>query len=91
MERVSYKIVSRMKKSDGTPDFMLFGTTANLEYTIRFHQFHLAHGTHPNPAMNEYARTHGFNCFEYIVDPAEVKIIETATIKPKKEVRKIKA
>lgn len=89
MERVSYKIVSRIKKN-GIPEFIKYGTTSNLDYTIKFHQFHLAHNTHPDPQMNEYGRVHGFNCFEYIVDPAEEKIIETATLKPKKEVRKVK-
>jgi hypothetical protein len=45
---------------------------------------------HPDPAMMSYSDRHGWNCFEYIVDPEEVALIEYATIKPKKEVRKKK-
>jgi hypothetical protein len=90
MERISYRIESKTKRADGTPDFVKFGTTANIDYTIKYHQFHLANRMHPDPAMMSYSDRHGWNCFEYIVDPEEVALIEYATIKPKKEVRKKK-
>jgi hypothetical protein len=91
MERIKYRIQSKLKRADGTPDFVMFGTTANIEQTIKFHQFHLSLRTHPNPQLMNYSDRHGWNCFEYIIDPQELKIIETATIEPRqKEVRKRK-
>lgn len=87
MERIKYRIVSKLKRSDGTPDFVKYGTTANIEETIKFHQFHLSLRTHPDPQLMNYSDRHGWNCFEYIVDADELKIIETAAITHRKEIR----
>jgi hypothetical protein len=87
MERIAYRIESKIKRN-GVPEFIKYGSTANLDYTIKYHKFHLSLRTHPDPQLMTYSDSHGWNCFEYIVDCDEAKIIETATIKPKKEIRK---
>lgn len=87
MERIKYRIESKIKKADGTPDFVKYGTTANIENTIKFHQFHLSMRTHPDPQLLNYAERHGWNCFEYILDLEEMAIIETASIVNRKEMR----
>lgn len=89
MERISYRIVSKLKKADGEPVFVKKGTTANIKETIRFHQGHLAMRTHPDPQLMNFSDRYGCNCFEYIIDADELKIIEKAVIKKKREVRKV--
>jgi len=90
MERIAYRIESKLKRSDGTPDFVMKGSTANIEDTIKFHQYHLAMRNHPNPQLMTYSDRHGSNCFEYIIDADELKIIETASLKAVKEIREVK-
>ena len=87
MERVKYRIESKLKKADGTPDFVKYGTTADISETIKWHQFHLSLRIHPDPQLMNYSERHGWNCFEYIVDPVEMAIIETASITNRKEMR----
>lgn len=86
MEKISYRIQSKIKKSDGTPDFVMYGVTSDIQQTIKYHQSHLVWRIHPDPNLMAYSGRHGADCFEYIVDSP---IIETATVKVKKERRKV--
>ena len=85
MEKVSYRIESKLKRADGKPDFIMYGATVDIKHTIKYHQYHLALRIHPDPNLMSYSDRHGSDCFEYIIDSP---IIETATVKIKKERRK---
>lgn len=89
MNRISYRIESKILGPDGKSIFIKYGDSANIEYTIKYHQFHLIHKTHPDPQLRNYVEKYGVDSLEYIVDKPELmEIIETATVEPIKETRK---
>lgn len=88
MAKVSYRIESKINGPDGKSEFIKYGTSENIEYTIKWHKFHLIHRTHPDPQLRDYVFRKGLASLEFIIDmPPEEKIVETATIEPKKETR----
>ena len=93
MAKVSYRIQSKINGPDGKSEFVKFGTSENIEYTIKWHKFHLVHRTHPDPQLKDYVFRKGIDSLEFIIDmPADKEpIIEKAIIEPKKETRKKKS
>ena len=90
MGKVAYRIQSKILNSEGKPDFVKFGTSENIEQTIKYHIFHLRHRTHPDPQLMRYTCSRGVDVLEFIVDSPESMvdpIIEQAMIKPEKETR----
>lgn len=86
MAKVSYRIQSKINGPDGKSEFVKFGTSENIEYTIKWHKFHLVHRTHPDPQLRDYVFRKGLDSLEFIVDMPE-PIIEQAIVEPKKETR----
>lgn len=90
MGKVSYRIQSKILNQFGNSEFVKFGTSENIEYTIKWHKFHLAHRTHPDPQLRDYVFRKGLDSLEFIVDVPIVKnepLIERAVIEPQKETR----
>jgi hypothetical protein len=94
MGKVSYRIQSRILGPDGKTDFVKYGTSENIEYTIKWHMFHLKHRTHPDPQLMRYTASRGADVLEFIIDTADSlmnPMIEKAIIQPQKETRKKKS
>lgn len=91
MAKVTYRIQSKINGSDGKSEFVKFGSSENIEYTIKWHKFHLVHRTHPDPQLKDYVFRKGLDSLEFIVDMPDEPIIEKAIIEPKKETRKRKS
>jgi len=90
MGKVSYRIQSKILNSFGNSEFVKFGTSENIEYTIKWHKFHLTHRTHPDPQLRDYVSRKGLDSLEFIVDVPIVKaepLIEKAIVEPVKETR----
>lgn len=87
MAKVTYRIESKIKGPDGKSEFIKYGTSENIEYTIKWHKFHLIHRTHPDPQLRDYVFRKGVDSLEFIIDMPAEPIIEQATIEPKKETR----
>jgi hypothetical protein len=90
MGKVTYRIQSKILGPDGKPDFVKFGTSENIEATIKYHKFNLKNRTHPDPQLMRYTCSRGVDVLEFIVDTPEGMmdpIVEQAVVKPIKEQR----
>jgi hypothetical protein len=90
MGKVGYRIQSKIMGPDGKPDFVKYGTSENIEYTVKWHMFHLKHRTHPDPQLMRYTLSRGADVLEIIIDPLDTPtepVIEKAVIVPQKETR----